>query len=838
MHRIILRVACKCISDYSRNLPKDRSRVQRVATRNIQWHQTFSTSQAYQYTQSQLGTGSAQLQIVNALHLGERGRASDMLLELGSSNCSLSSDDFAYILDYCAHTPDPDFGMKTWRLMEEKSVPIDERCYRAIIKALCKQDNLKKALDWLVSATERDFDNASLPLYNIFLSECESRSKFAAIEECIEVMERQHVGKSEITYCKLLKSAVLQKDLSAVKKIWKDCTMYYSPCLVTLKKFVWSFSTLNDVEAANSILQHMRILAFQESVSVKKASAGSYQSLRLDIPIPLRSELTHSIFGSTGINSNGGFTKMKPEMEKRHDEEFEEVKGNVTLPVKELLTGAYNNVIQACARASNCDLAEYLFRQMHDIGLEPTGVTYNALVKAAMHGEGLAYAMKVIKSMEEKNIEAYMDTLAALSTGHSKILELDAAENLLEKIIPSSPPEYIYPVNTFLGACYNMNQPERAIRILAKLKRANMKLNIRTYEHIFSLFGVVNYPYMPGNWLSHQDVAKRINAIEEDMLRNGVRHSYTSIKNLIRSLGAEGMLHDMIQFLSRVESMFLSINPREMVAIYNVALNALVDGNESTLAFELFEYMRQGGFPLTEATYVTMIRCCRKSSCFKSASALLCMMLCAGLVPHAPEYASLIKVLIASKDFKKALALLDQALSQSIEFDIKLFNAFLKPTWKGQLGITEKIVELIHIKNIQPDPSTCWYTVKTYAEAGLHSTALEALQVLSLRMISEDQEMLEEHKTKYEELIYSEEPDAESKILDIFNSNEFIATALLGLRWYAMVSGSDVCWCPNESPWAKRLSSLYDLSGKGGVHGLSFRTAPERHVQVTRGIIL
>ena len=52
-------------------------------------------------------TGSMQMQIVNALHLGERSKASNLLLDLGHGNNSLRPDDFVNILNYCARSPDP-----------------------------------------------------------------------------------------------------------------------------------------------------------------------------------------------------------------------------------------------------------------------------------------------------------------------------------------------------------------------------------------------------------------------------------------------------------------------------------------------------------------------------------------------------------------------------------------------------------------------------------------------------------------------------------------------------------------------------------------------------------
>lgn len=52
-------------------------------------------------------TRSMQMQIVDALRLGERGKASNLLLNVGHGNDSLRADDFIYILNYCAKSPDP-----------------------------------------------------------------------------------------------------------------------------------------------------------------------------------------------------------------------------------------------------------------------------------------------------------------------------------------------------------------------------------------------------------------------------------------------------------------------------------------------------------------------------------------------------------------------------------------------------------------------------------------------------------------------------------------------------------------------------------------------------------
>jgi hypothetical protein len=65
------------------------------------------------------------------------------------------------------------------------------------------------------------------------------------------------------------------------------------------------------------------------------------------------------------------------------------------------------------------------------------------------------------------------------------------------------------------------------------MKRLKILPDIRTYELLFSLFGNVNAPYEEGNMMSQVDAAKRINAIEMDMAKNGIQHSHLSMKNLV-----------------------------------------------------------------------------------------------------------------------------------------------------------------------------------------------------------------------------------------------------------------------------------------------------------------
>ncbi|GJW74576.1 hypothetical protein Tco_0133946 [Tanacetum coccineum] len=101
-------------------------------------------------------------------------------------------------------------------------------------------------------------------------------------------------------------------------------------------------------------------------------------------------------------------------------------------------------------------------------------------------------------------------------------------------------------------------------------------------------------------------------------------------------------------------------------------------------------------------------------------------------------------------------------------------------------------------------PKTCGYVFSAYVDHDFYNTAMEALQVMSIHMLSEED--ISEKKTMFEEeCIYAEDSKAESRILNLFkDSKENLDVALLNLRWCAMV-GNPISWSTNERQWVKRL---------------------------------
>ena len=58
----------------------------------------------------------------------------------------------------------------------------------------------------------------------------------------------------------------------------------------------------------------------------------------------------------------------------------------------------------------------------------------------------------------------------------------------------------------------------------------------------------------------------------------------------------------------------------------------------------------------------------------------------------------------------------------------------------------EFVVEWMHQDKVQLDPSTCQYVFSAYVDRGFNNSDMEALQVLSMWMISDEDSTLEEKK--------------------------------------------------------------------------------------------
>jgi len=166
---------------------------------------------------------------------------------------------------------------------------------------------------------------------------------------------------------------------------------------------------------------------------------------------------------------------------------------------------------------------------------------------------------------------------------------------------------------------------------------------------------------------------------------------------------------------------------------------------------------------------------------------------------------------LANGDFEAAINLFNEMKDERVHSDVLSYNTILRPaSVRGRLDIIELLVEHMHRENIQPDPETCIHVFYSYYDSGLIDTAMEALQVLSVRMISEDETVQREMQLNFQALVLDEDSQVEESFMEIFNdSKEYLAAALFNMRLCAL-SGMPNFWIPDQSPWAIQLRLQYD----------------------------
>ncbi|KAJ9546543.1 hypothetical protein OSB04_019086 [Centaurea solstitialis] len=453
------------------------------------------------------------------------------------------------------------------------------------------------------------------------------------------------------------------------------------------RDFVWSFSRLGDIDAACKALRELVDLAFTGEFIITKKPDKQMFVPRLRLPIPFYNNLDHHKVVDFDMKEaksvamvlrtrNGLFVTKLLRLSfahviracalARNDKLAEQLFFQVTLHLGMRLdwTGTEPVVL-------------FYLVQMQNLGIQPSRGAYDSLIRAVSRTRGFHDGMEVVlstrilrhcllKLMQEKNLKPLDSTFAALSISCSRGLELDLAEaflNQMEKcerpnpynalfkaypdrdgngaglgrgLVPPSPSPLKNPRGFKRGSPSGNRGKSRGNGIdlnvgfmyLVKMKQLKVTPNINTYELLFSLFGNVNAPYETGNILSQAEVAKRIHALEDDMMRNGIQHSFISIRNLVSAFLYIFNLFAFPPFF------------RECLD-FGITFCPAIQGD---VAINVFKTLMSHGFRPNNVTLNIMIDCCNLTRSFKSAQGLIAMRIRYGYPPDAQTYTALIKV--------------------------------------------------------------------------------------------------------------------------------------------------------------------------------------------------
>lgn len=150
--------------------------------------------------------------------------------------------------------------------------------------------------------------------------------------------------------------------------------------MISLRKFVWSFARLKDLESAYATLHYMVDLAYQGNLVITKTAEGKLFNSRLDVPIPSNGDSImkrcskdnrimpnpFNYQGAAEMQTSNSDCNLSADMESHGSYMVGAslLTKVVDMHVKKILRWSFNDVIQACAKLGNYILAEQLMSQV------------------------------------------------------------------------------------------------------------------------------------------------------------------------------------------------------------------------------------------------------------------------------------------------------------------------------------------------------------------------------------------------------------------------------------------------------------------------------------------
>jgi len=125
--------------------------------------------------------------------------------------------------------------------------------------------------------------------------------------------------------------------------------------IIALRKFIWSFTRLGDLESAYKTLQQMVSLAVRGNFSIAKTVYGKLYSTRMDIPVP----------SNKGLDLTLSDLKEIKKLDSCTSAELSGLNGEEHSLLVKVLRWSFNDIIHGCANQKNYILARKLMLQVY-----------------------------------------------------------------------------------------------------------------------------------------------------------------------------------------------------------------------------------------------------------------------------------------------------------------------------------------------------------------------------------------------------------------------------------------------------------------------------------------
>jgi pentatricopeptide repeat protein len=329
----------------------------------------------------------------------------------------------------------------------------------------------------------------------------------------------------------------------------------------------------------------------------------------------------------------------------------------------------FNCLIDVCLKLNLMDKAEKVFREMKEIGVIPSKITYAIMIK-----------------------------------GYGQVYQLEKAFSVFEEMklanIPAN--EIIY--GCLLNACVRCSNIEKVTEVYNEMRAHELDMNIVLYTTLIKAYTKVRKLPLAlqvyDNMLKDEKVAANI-VIYNAMLDCCVEcNDIIKMNEIYESIKAKALEDEnqpqpdlitystVIKGYARAKDMdkvfdiyaFLTANKRDFTldeVIYNSILDGCAKTNNLERAMSVYEDMKLNSVKRSNVTYSILVKLYANAKLEDKALQLLSEMQENGIKPGIIVYTCLIQTCLRSKRFEQAISLFESLKNDSLKPDHVLYNTIV-----------------------------------------------------------------------------------------------------------------------------------------------------------------
>lgn len=326
----------------------------------------------------------------------------------------------------------------------------------------------------------------------------------------------------------------------------------------------------------------------------------------------------------------------------------------------------FNCLIDVCLRLNLIEKAERVYKEMKEIGLPPSKITYAIMIK-----------------------------------GYGQVYDLDKAFKIFEEMKEASipPNEIIY--GCLLNACVRCSNIEKVSQVYNEMKLHNLDMNIVIYTTLIKAYTKVKNLKMALDVYDQMLNDEKVDAniiIHNAMLDCCVEANEIGKMNQIyEKIKANALQNDnqpqpdvitystVIKGYAKAKDMdkvfdiytFLKSNPNEF-KLDEVIYNSILDGCAKTgnfdMAMTIYEDMQKNNVSSSNVTYSILVKLYANNKMEDKALQVLNEMVSKNIKPGIIVYTCLIQTCLRSKRFDQAIGLFEKMKADMIKPDHVLYN--------------------------------------------------------------------------------------------------------------------------------------------------------------------